>query len=137
MLGLKSNKYIREMLLLSEELTALVNPDNIKAMYLSPTSFPFISYVRVYQEANYDKGYLLTRSVQDRVEINLAVVSQDYDESIEIATAVRNALEFKTFKDSADNILIDEVQMLNAYEEISNDVYVQYLTFSLSIQNLK
>lgn len=125
------------MLLLSEELTALVNPDNIKAMYLSPTSFPFISYVRVYQECNYDKGYLLNRSVQDRVEINLAVVAQDYDESIEIATAVRNALEFKTFKDSADNILIDEIQMLNAYEEISNDVYVQYLTFSLNIQNLK
>lgn len=137
MLGLKSNKYIREMLLLSEDLTKLVSPDNIKAMYLSPTSFPFISYVRVYQESNYDKGYLLTRSVQDRVEINLAVVSQDYDESIEIATAVRNALEFKTFKDSADNILIDEIQMLNAYEEISNDVYVQYLTFSLNIQNLK
>jgi hypothetical protein len=135
-MGIKINKYLREMLLLSTELSQLIKPENIQAMVLSPTSFPFISYCRTNLETRYNKGYQLIGNVSDEVEIQMAVVSTNYDETINIASAVRKALEFHQFRDESDNIFIDEITMLGASEDFNEDVYIQYLTFNFSIQRL-
>lgn len=130
--GIKINKFINKILSENEELLELVGRDNIKAMILNPTNYPFVSYKRNSIETLYNKDipYL------DKVQSDIICVSDNYAQSIEIAQKVREILEYQVYKNSEENVLIDYMIMIDSDEDTISDVYVQTLKFEFHVKDI-
>ena len=131
--GIKANKYIREILVADENITALVKPENIKVMVLQPTNFPFISIRRSALETVYNKDI----PTEDSVTIEITIVANEYSQGMEIAQMVRNTLDYKVYLNREENVRITEILFFDCIEETVDDVFVQYLTFQLKMQNIE
>lgn len=69
--------------------------------------------------------------------MDIIVVSSTYDNSIELAQAIKIRLEavngdFETANEEA--ITIENIEMTNASEDWQNDAYIQRLTFKINIE---
>lgn len=69
--------------------------------------------------------------------MDVIVVSANYNDSLELAQAVKIRMEsvtgsFETDKEEA--IIIDKIEMINASEDWQNDAYIQRLTFKINIE---
>lgn len=133
MKGILINKYLKKIFDNDEKITSLVKKSNIKAMILQPTNFPFISFKRNQVETHYNKDI----PYEDVVSVDIICVSNNYSESVEIAQAIRESIEFKVYKDSKENILITKMWMTDANEDTISDSFVQTLTFEIHIQDLE
>lgn len=133
MKGILINKYLKKIFDNDEKITSLVKKSNIKAMILQPTNFPFISFKRNQVETHYNKDI----PYEDVVSVDIICVSNNYSESVEIAQAIRESIEFKVYKDSEENILITKMWMTDAGEDTISDSFVQTLTFEIHIQDLE
>ncbi len=133
MKGILINKYLKKIFDNDEKITSLVKKSNIKAMILQPTNFPFISFKRNQVETHYNKDI----PYEDVVSVDIICVSNNYSESVEIAQAIRESIEFKVYKDSEENILITKMWMTDANEDTISDSFVQTLTFEIHIQDLE
>lgn len=131
--GIKANKYIREILVADENITALVKPENIKVMVLQPTNFPFISIRRSALETQYNKDI----AYEDSVTCEITVVANEYSQSMEIAQTVRDILDYKVYLNREENVRITEIRFFDCIEETVDDVFVQNLTFQLKMQNVE
>ena len=105
--GIKINKYIKQVLSDDEFLTDIVKADQIKVMLTNPVNFPFVSLKRGNIETIYDKD----KPVQDRVTVEIYVVSDNYTQCIDIAQRIREVLEFKIYKNTEDNVLITYIKL--------------------------
>lgn len=132
MKGLLINKYLHKILTEDEELSQMVNPDNIKALILSPTNYPFVSFKRNSIETLYSKDI----PYEDRVNVDIIAVSDNYTESLNIAQRIREILEYHAYKDSEDNILITYMVMKDSGEDTISNAFVQTLNFEFHIQDL-
>ena len=133
MKGILINKYLKKIFDNDEKITSLVKKSNIKAMILQPTNFPFISFKRNQVETHYNKDI----PYEDVVSVDIICVTNNYAESVEIAQAIRESIEFKVYKDSEENILITKMWMTDADENTVSDSFVQTLTFEIHIQDLE
>ena len=131
--GIKANKYIREILVADENITALVKPENIKVMVLQPTNFPFISIRRSALETVYNKDI----PTEDSVTIEITIVANEYSQGMEIAQMVRNTLDYKVYLNREENVRITEILFFDCIEETVDDVFIQNLTFQLKMQNVE
>ena len=131
--GIKANKYIREILVADENITALVKPENIKVMVLQPTNFPFISIRRSALETVYNKDI----PTEDSVTIEITIVANEYSQGMEIAQMVRNTLDYKVYLNREENVRITEILFFDCIEETVDDVFVHNLTFQLKMQNIE
>lgn len=61
--------------------------------------------------------------------------SNDYEESIDIAAAVRSAVEYQRFED--EDIYIPYIIIEEITEDVINDTYVQQILISFDIQTKK
>lgn len=131
--GIKANKYIREVLAADENLTDIVKAENIKVMVLQPTNFPFVSIKRTALETVYNKDI----PTEDLVTIEIAVVTNEYSEGMEIAQIIRDILDYKVYLNRAENVRITEIRFFDCVEDTVDDVFVQNLTFQLKMQNVE
>lgn len=131
--GIKANKYIREVLAADDNLTDIVKADNIKVMVLQPTNFPFVSIKRTALETVYNKDI----PTEDLVTIEIAVVTNEYSEGMEIAQIIRDILDYKVYLNRAENVRITEIRFFDCVEDTVDDVFVQNLTFQLKMQNVE
>ena len=131
--GIKANKYIREVLAADDNLTDLVKSDNIKVMVLQPTNFPFVSIKRTALETVYNKDI----PTEDLVTIEIAVVTNEYSEGMEIAQIIRDILDYKVYLNREENVRITEIRFFDCIEDTVDDVFVQNLTFQLKMQNVE
>ena len=113
MKGLLINKYIRKILIEQKEVTDLVDPRNIKALILSPTSFPFISF----QRGNIRPEYTKDGNVEDTVSVEVICVANDYEQAVNIAQAVRETLEKHSYGVPKDNFLIKDMILKDSDED--------------------
>lgn len=122
-------KYVYKVLTESADLTKLVsnrvypmvaNVENIK--------FPFVVFSRTNLQAQYTKDY----NTEDIVDISVICCSNNYPNSVDVATAVRKAM-YRLHKYSDDNITICQCRLENVYETYDSDTYMQQLDFRLSI----
>lgn len=130
--GIKANKYIREVLAADENLTDIVKAENIKVMVLQPTTFPFVSIKRTALETVYNKDI----PTEDLVTIEIAVVTNEYSEGMEIAQIIRDILDYKVYLNKEENVRITEIRFFDCVEDTVDDVFVQNLTFQLKMQNV-
>ena len=129
--GIHINKYIRSWLTGNADVTALVSPQNIVPLVVAPTSQPFITFQHGPIEVDYAKTP--DAAVVDRVEVLIAVVAADYEESIDIAAAVRKAVEYQRYED--EDIYIPLITIEEITEDVEADNYIQSILIGFEIQS--
>lgn len=119
--SLKVGKAIYSLLNGSSLLTDIVGNKIYPIIVEKETTYPFIVYKRSNIIPSYTKDYHL----KDEVVIDIICVSNDYSESVDIASIVRDILEDKRFAD------IESIKLESADEDFVNDAYIQTLSFNL------
>lgn len=127
--GVHINKYIRKWLTQSQDVTDIVPATSIVPLVAAPTSQPFITFQHGPVEPDYTKDGV----VIDRVQVMIVCCSNDYEQSIDIAAAVRDTLEYQSYTD--EDIYIPIIQIEEITEDVVNDTYVQQILISFEIQN--
>ena len=121
--SLKVGKEIYSLLNGSSSLTDIVGSKIYPIIVEKETTYPFI----VYKRSNIIPDYTKDFHFKDEVIIDIICVSNNYSESINIASIVRNILEDKRFAD------IESIKMESADEDFIENAYIQTLSFNLSI----
>ena len=130
--GILINKYIKQVLSDDEILTEMVKADQIKVMLTNPVKFPFVSLKRSAIDTTYNKD----RSTEDVVTVEIAVVSDNYTQCIEIAQRIREILDYKVYRNTEENIFITYIRLTDVQEDTVNDAYIQNLNFQMHCQNI-
>lgn len=121
-------KKIKTILSSNSELNSKVNGQIYPLLANQSTKYPFIVYSRDSVTADYCKD----GNFQDNVGVTIITVSDNYEESVDIANLVRESFELLTFKD--DDIYIAESYLVSVTESTQEDAYIQRLNFNLNIQ---
>lgn len=121
-------KKIKSILSSNSDLLTKVNGQIYPLLANQSTKYPFIVYSRDSVTAEYCKD----GNYQDTVGITIIVVSDNYEESVDIANLVRESFELLTLED--DDIYIAESLLSGVSESTQEDAYIQRITFNLTIQ---
>lgn len=125
---LKIGKVIYELLSKNTELKKVVGTKIYPLIANETTSFPFIIYKRIGIVNNGNKDYQ-----SEYAMINLIVVGNDYESSIQIAELVRKAIEHK--RGEIAGFMVEDITIEDAIEEYIDDAFIQELTIKIEIQN--
>ena len=128
--GIQIGKYIKRWLQSDDELVSMVKKSNMVPLLVHPTEKPFISWERMSCTPNYTKD----GQIVDVVEVGIAIISDDYEQSINIAERVRNLLEWKSYRDA--NIHIPAMEIQQIQEDNVDDAYVKEILFEFHIETL-
>ena len=121
--SLKVGKEIYSLLNGSSSLTDIVGSKIYPIIVEKETTYPFI----VYKRSNIIPDYTKDFHFKDEVIIDIICVSNNYSESINIASIVRNILEDKRFAD------IESIKLESADEDFIENAYIQTLSFTFTI----
>lgn len=113
-----------------------LNPkDNKIFPLLQPANltFPFIVHARTGITVNYTKDMSFQMGWYNIVNYTISCVSDDYVQCIELANAVRHAVETYRYKD--EYIRIQPIQLLTVAEYTTdNDAFVEELQFQCIVE---
>lgn len=124
-------KYLRPLLVENETLEELMDINNIFPLVAKEgTKYPFIIYSRDNITPVYTKG--IYGGWDNTITLSLRVYSSDYTQSINIANAVRNAIEWQQFEN--EEIKIHPIELQSCFESFSEDGFCQTLTFIVSAE---
>lgn len=122
--------YFKKMLKESEELMAVVPHRKINGLFAhDQQNLPYIVYSRtsvtpVYTKQYYDNVY--------RVQITYDIVTNDYEQGLDISLLLIKALEHKEYAD--DDIYIREIEIVGIRESsIEDKLAIQSITFESMI----
>lgn len=94
------------------------------------SKLPFIVYIRSGYSPEYSKGLY---SLIDTYDYSIAIVSDKYNEGVEIADKVINAIMALTGK-AVDGLNIQSAEIFNATETVGDDIlFIQDLDFQIKI----
>lgn len=120
---------IQEILLSSVPVTDKVNDRIFPVLAQEDTEYPFV----VYQRSGMKPAYTKDRySVEDTLYVNVAIISEKYVESLEIAECVLKSLERK--KGTFAGLKITDIRLADSSEN-GEDVFIQGLSFEITINN--
>ena len=125
---LKIGKVIYELLSKNEELKKVVDTKIYPLIANETTSFPFIIYKRTSIVNDGNKDYQSKYAM-----INLIVVDNEYEGSVQIAELVRKAIEHKRGKIA--DFMVEDITIEDAIEDYVDDAFIQELTIKIEIQN--
>ena len=123
------SKYIRRFLVENEEVQGLIDVNKIFPLIdNADTTFPFI----VFQRSNLMPIYTKDILTENQITMVIIVVSNDYIQSLDLANAVRHALEGNIYRDN--DIVISAMKMESITEETLEDAYIQRMVFTFNVQ---
>ena len=123
------SKYIRRFLVENEEVQGLIDVNKIFPLIANAdTTFPFI----VFQRSNLMPIYTKDILTENQITMVIIVVSNDYIQSLDLANAVRHALEGNIYRDN--DIVISAMKMESITEETLEDDYIQRMVFTFNVQ---
>ena len=129
------SKYVQKILEENEEVKLILGTNQHKIFPLlqpEQLTFPFIVHARTSLTTQYTKDMHMGIGWTNEVTYTVNCVSNDYIQCIELANAVRHALEGYGWKDS--NICIDPIQLQQVSEyTIDDTTFVEELQFILQI----
>lgn len=131
------SKYFQSILEENQEVRDIIGNDEHKIFpLLQPAnlSFPFIVHARTGITVNYTKDIEYCHcGWYNIVNYTVSCVSDDYVQCVELANAVRHALETYRWKD--EDIYIHPIQLLTVSEYTTdNDAFVQELQFQCMVE---
>lgn len=119
----KIGKEIKTLLLDSSTLCGYVGNSVFPLVANNGTKFPFLIYKRTSYQDDSNKDY------QDEiVYVSIQIVSQKYEQSVDIATLVANILVGKATR------VIDDIQLVGISEDFIDDSYVQTINFKIFLR---
>ena len=122
---LKLTKYVLDMLKNNDDVKNVIDTNNIYPVDARlGTQFPFAVVSRTSMSPANGKDGLY----QDVVYFSVIVVDDTYSGSINIATAMRNALDRRAYQN--EEASISQILLTNANENLYNDVFIQQLDFA-------
>ena len=124
MTSLSAGNNIYSMLSGSEDLTKRVT--KIFTVAADEAQLPYIAYRRskLVHETAKPAG-------ADTVQIDIRCYTATYAEGVELAEAVREALDYR--KGQAEGIMMRSCTLVDSSEEWTDDAYVQALSFNVRI----
>lgn len=125
--SLKITKYIVDILRNNSEVVGRVAFRIFPIDAKLGTTFPFIVVNRTSLVASYTKD----GNSYDTINVDISIADPDYDEAVEIAGYVREALEQHRFKN--DEISIRDIRLVGANESIQFDAVVEALQFEIKV----
>lgn len=110
-------------LLTNSEVNTIVKGRIFPIIADQGTAYPFITYRRngSSNDSNKDSIY------EDTTTVELVIASVSYQESMDIAVKVREALEKKRY----DNI--KDIRLVDASEDYVSEAFIQNLVFTIKI----
>ena len=109
----------------TQRIFPLLQPDNL--------AFPFIVHSRTGITVEYTKDIPLGWGWTNTVNYTVSCVSDDYVQCIELANAVRHAMEGTRYLD--DDIRINPIQLLTVAEYTTDtDAFVEELQFQFTVE---
>lgn len=132
--SIKTTKYIMTMLKANGELIKLVPGNRIYPIDAKLSStIPFI----VVERTSITPGYAKDGDYEDDVNILITVVSNTYENAVDIASEVRHTLELRDYNDP-DGTYISIIELAGVSESLLDNsgklVYIQELTFNVKMQ---
>ena len=121
MKGLAVGKAIFSMLEGIKNVYPLVVDKNVK--------FPFVVYRRTGMQAANSKDRFC---YSETATVEVIVASDNYNESIDVASIVLYRLEHT--RGEFNDIIISEIELIDADEDFIEDTYIQKLTFKIEIK---
>lgn len=131
------SKYIQQILEESDEIQEMIGENEHKIFPLlqpETLTFPFIVHARTGLTVNYTKDIEYGNiGWYNTVNYTISCVSDDYVQCIELANAVRHAVETYRWKDK--DIYIHPIQLLTVSEYTTdNDAFVEELQFQCMVE---
>lgn len=123
MKNFKIGSEIVTLLNASSDVTAAVGNKIFPLVANATTTFPFIVYRRSYYTPASNKDY-----ENEKCGIEIIVASAKYNESVNIADYVVDALNHKSTTD------IEDITINNTNEDFMDDTYLQRIFIELSIK---
>lgn len=123
MKNFKIGKELTSILLNNEDVTNVLNNKIFPLVANAGTTFPFVVYRRSGYRTDGNKDY-----ADEIVSVELAVLSQKYEESVNVADIVADALNRK------ETNIIDDIRIVNIYEDFSEDTYIQKISIDIYIK---
>lgn len=122
--GISVSKYIYSILKNDEKLKEMVG-DNIYPLIAEQSvTFPFI----IFKKTGITTQYTKDLKVYDQVDFSILIISNKYEDSINVAERVRELIECT----SDPNLKYTRLTSVN--EDYIDDSYVQELSFTTSIK---
>lgn len=122
--SLSAGAIIRSVLMADSEVTARTN--KIFPIVSSSAELPYIVYRRAELEVNPQKSGL---PGSDVVQLEITCYASKYAESVELAEAVRNALDFHSAEH--EGLALRACYLSGSEEDYQDDAFVQQLIFSI------
>ena len=127
--SLSAGVLIRELLLDSAEVTAHTN--KVYPVATDKAELPYILYRRASMEQNPQKT---GNPGADTVQMEVICFAADYDDCLELAEAVRGALDNKRDMQTDDETLtMRSCLLVDSEEAWQDDAYVQQLIFNVKV----
>lgn len=123
MKNFKVGKDLTAILLADSTVHNLVGDKVFPLVANAGTTFPFIVYRRNNYRPFSNKDY-----TDEAADIEIAILSDNYIDSVQVADAVGNALNEK------ETETIDEIEITNASEEYNSDTYIQKINIRITIK---
>jgi hypothetical protein len=128
--SIKIGKLINARLSQDAELTSKVDNNIFPIVAENGTNYPFVVYTRTGitpKTATKDGRY------EDTVNFQVTVVSDSYNESVDVADIVRGLLEMAYIGD--ESIAATEIYMSGVTERYESEAYIQQMQFTCSVHN--
>ena len=124
MKNFKIGKELTSILLNDATVSADVGNKVFPLVANAGTTFPFVVYRRSSYRPNNNKDY-----EDEIVSVELAILSEKYEQSVNIANHVADALNGK------QTDLIETIKITNIFEDYQEDTYIQKLNIDIYINN--
>lgn len=126
--SLKSTQYIHNKLISTSSVTSLINENNIFLLIAEPeTKYPYAVITRTRITSRDENKDFST----DEIGINIKVWSDQYDEAVNIADAIRFAIEGKEIE--MDKEVMDSIELSSSTESWTGDAYLESMDFTAEI----
>lgn len=123
--SLSAGEIIRAVLTSDPEVTA-----RAKKVYPVVEDTAELPYV-VYRRTQLDQGQVKGRRGNDNVTIEVLCYTKGYTEGVELAEAVRDALDNKTAE--SDGLVMRSCYLTDSEEAWQDDAYLQVLVFNVKM----
>lgn len=133
-------KYIYHFLSTDPNILELVDSENIFPLLGNlkldnqgnPTdvTFPFITFERTAVKPIYTKFVDVS---DNEVTVAISCVTTDYEQSIDIANAIRDCFECKHYED--ETIIIDKIMIDDISEDYAMNAYMQHIIFKMNVRS--
>lgn len=126
--SLKSTQYIHNKLINTTNVVNLINENNIFLLIAEPdTKYPYVVITRTRVTSRDENKDFNT----DEIGVNIKVWSDKYDEAVNIADAIRFAIEGKEI--DTDTETMDSIVLSSSSESWTGEAYLQSMDFTAEI----